>query len=147
MKKIRRIVFLLFAFAMLFQTFSYYFYGKRAIYYQYFDEIINYNYYKGTIGIYNNSNLTKTEQSKIRKRLQKRYNDVYFESDENLYSQNFRHKVNSYGLTYDIDYVLPFYVKVTEQNGTLYYGERWETKLIWCFGIWIKISRESGGIC
>lgn len=135
-KRIKHIVIIIFALVFI-QILTYYLYGIKSISYQYFDKIENHNYHKGIIGVFDNK-ISKLDKAEIEFRLLKRYKSVQFTSDINEYENKYRMNENNWGLSYEIKHSFPFIATITEENGTLYYGEKWESKFIWCFGFWIQ---------
>lgn len=144
MSKTLKVIVAIFLFLLILQSTSFYFYGKKTIVYKYFDKVDYNNYHKGVIGVFDNNAFSVEEKKEIEERLLKRYSSVYFTSDTGKYENTFRlgGNVDNWGLSYKIEYIFPFIAIVNEEQGTLYYGEFWETKLIWCFYRWIKIKRE-----
>lgn len=80
------------------------------------------------IGLYSPyKKFTGDEQKHIRNMLQDRYRSILFPENEEEFNRKHRLNEHSYGISYEVGYIRPFTAKIYEHNGTLYYGEAWDT--------------------
>jgi len=139
--KIKAIAVLILLFVVQYATF--FFFGRSSLSYHYFDTIENYNYHKGELGILDNNYSSEVKEN-IEARLLERYNSVVFIKDSVEYFSKYRvdKAEKRWGLSFEIERRYLFFATVSEKNGTLYYGEEWESDYFWFFGFWIRYEHS-----
>lgn len=133
-------------FIAIIQTVTYYSLGTRLIHKECLMNFQILAFDVDSIGLFSPYiSLTESEKKSIKKRLQNKYAYIDITESEEEYRSLYRLNEGRYGATYRMDQLRPFYAKVLEGNGTLYYGEVWEAEYIWIMFKWIKLRQENIG--
>gem|GEM_PF-4721915 len=84
-------------------------------------------------------------QKEIKTSLSETFKEIEFIENKNEFDEKYRLKENGYGMGYQVDKLNFLRASTIEYNGTIYYGETWESDYIWLLFKWVKIRQENTG--
>jgi len=120
--------------------------GKRAIHIECMKELKTLAIGVDSVGIYSPyCHLTNQEQKEIKTSLSETFKEIEFIENKNEFDEKYRLKENGYGMGYQVDKLNFLRASTIEYNGTIYYGETWESDYIWLLFKWVKIRQENTG--
>jgi hypothetical protein len=142
MKRYIKIISLLIIGAALLQLIGYNLFGKRAIHIVCMKNLKTLAYNVDSIGIYSPYiGLSDNEEVEIKDAHEPM--TVQFTPNADLFSKRFRYNEKGYGMGYQIEKLNWIKADITEYNGTLYYGEEWESEYVWLFFWWVQVRQEN----
>ncbi len=144
MKRIIKISFVTILILTLYQTVSYFAYGKRKIeicYYEHFSPLIK---DINNLNVQSKTELTYLEKQEIKEILASNYNVISFSEDTIKHEKDGLDKeITTLGIS--VNYEFPFHAVVYENLRTENYIEVWKSELNWFMGKWILKQRINIG--